>query len=75
MTEYRIIPDGLKAYGVEIASPNLFLSVRGFATELEAAMSTDEQRAGRLQKGRRRVPARMVGRRGPEPLRTRPRSS
>jgi hypothetical protein len=55
MTEYRIIPDGLKGYGVEIASPNLFLSVRGFATELAAAMWIDEHRAGEAAEGRTRV--------------------
>jgi hypothetical protein len=37
MNEYKIIHDGLKGYGVEIVTPNRFLSVRGFATEREAA--------------------------------------
>ena len=37
MSRYSIIHDGLKAYGVEVVSPNRFLSVRGFATEREAA--------------------------------------
>jgi len=46
MTEYKIIVDGLKGYGVEVVSPDRFLSVRGFATDLEAAMWIDEQRAG-----------------------------
>ena len=43
---YTIIPDGLKTYGVEVAAPDRFLSVRGFATELEAAAWIAEQRAG-----------------------------
>jgi hypothetical protein len=29
---YKLINDGLKAFGVEITSPGLFLSVRGFST-------------------------------------------
>ena len=45
MTEYKIILDGLKGYGVEVVSPGRFLSVRGFATELEAAAWIDEQQA------------------------------
>ena len=43
MTRYTIIHDGLKAYGVEVVSPNRFLSVRGFATEREAAAWIAEQ--------------------------------
>ena len=45
MTEYKIIHDGLKGYGVEVVSPGRFLSVRGFATELEAKAWIDEQQA------------------------------
>jgi DNA-binding winged helix-turn-helix (wHTH) protein len=37
MTEYTIINDGLHAFGVEGTDASRFLSVRGFATELEAA--------------------------------------
>src|SRR5580704_10999558 len=36
MVEYRIVPDGPTGYGVELTSPNRFLSVRGFATERDA---------------------------------------
>jgi hypothetical protein len=46
MAEYKIILDGLKGFGVEVVSEGRFLSVRGFATELDAAMWIDEQRAG-----------------------------
>ena len=46
MTKYKIIPDGLKAYGVEVASQDRFLSVRGFAAELEAAARIAEQQTG-----------------------------
>lgn len=45
LTKYKIIPDGLKAFGVEVSSLNRFLSVRGFATELEAAAWIAEQQA------------------------------
>jgi hypothetical protein len=45
MTEYKIIPDGLNAYGVEVVSQGRFLSVRGFATELDAAAWIAEQQA------------------------------
>jgi hypothetical protein len=37
MTEYAIIHDGLYAFGVQGTAPSRFLSVRGFATELDAA--------------------------------------
>jgi hypothetical protein len=46
MTQYKIITDGLKACGVEVAAPGRFLSVHGFATELEAAAWIAEQQAG-----------------------------
>jgi hypothetical protein len=36
MDEYKIIVDGLRAYGVECVSPRGFQSVRGFATEVAA---------------------------------------
>jgi hypothetical protein len=45
MTKYTIIYDGLKGYGVEVSAPNRFLSVRGFATEREAAVWIAEQQA------------------------------
>ena len=45
MTEYTIITDGLKGYGVEISSPHRLLSVRGFVTELDAASWIAEQQA------------------------------
>jgi hypothetical protein len=45
MAEYTIIPDGLKGYRVEVSSPQRFLSVRGFVTELDAASWIVEQRA------------------------------
>ena len=46
MAEYKIIVDGPRRYGVEVTSPDRFLSVRGFATELDAAMWIAEQKAG-----------------------------
>jgi hypothetical protein len=36
MTEYKIIPDGLRHFGVEALSPNGFQSVRGVLTEVAA---------------------------------------
>jgi hypothetical protein len=45
MTEYRIVPDGPKGYGVELISPNRFLSMRGFATELDAVAWIEAQQA------------------------------
>jgi hypothetical protein len=36
MGDYKIIVDGLRAYGVECFSPRGFESVRGFATEVAA---------------------------------------
>jgi hypothetical protein len=53
MTKYKIIPDGLKAYGAEVASQDRFLSVRGFATELEAAAREAEQPGTRSFRYRR----------------------
>ena len=44
MTKYKTTLDGLKAYGVEVASQDRFLSVRGF--ELKAAARIAEQQAG-----------------------------
>ena len=38
MTKYTIVPDGLNGFGVEVSSPNRLLSVRGFVTELDAAL-------------------------------------
>ena len=50
MTKYTIIPDGLNAYGVEVVSPDRLLSVRGFATEREAAAwIADPLKAGPLE--------------------------
>lgn len=43
MTEYKIIPDGPKGYGVEVSCPHRLLSVRGFVTELDAASWIAEQ--------------------------------
>jgi hypothetical protein len=45
MTKYKIILNGLKGYGVKIASPGRFLSVRGFATERAAATWIADQQA------------------------------
>ena len=45
MTKYKIIPDGLKSYGVETVSEGRFRFVGGFATELEAAAWIAEQQA------------------------------
>jgi hypothetical protein len=46
MAEYKIVLDGPNGYGVEVTSSDRFLSVRGFATELDAASWTAEQKAG-----------------------------
>jgi hypothetical protein len=43
MAEYKIIPDGLNTFGVEITSIGRFLSVRGFPTEKAAQAWIDEQ--------------------------------
>ena len=43
MPEYKIIHDDLKGYGVEVSSPQRFLSVRGFASELDAMSWIAEQ--------------------------------
>jgi len=48
MTTYKIVPDGLKAFGVEVVSLKHFLSVRGFATDLEATAWIAEQQAGEV---------------------------
>jgi hypothetical protein len=42
---YKIINDGLKAFGVEITSPGLFLSVKGFATRILAEEWIAKQKA------------------------------
>jgi hypothetical protein len=44
-TVYKIINDGLKAFGVEITSPGCFLSVRGFASRILAEEWIAKQRA------------------------------
>jgi hypothetical protein len=46
MTQYKIVLDGLRGYGVEVTSAHRFLSVRGFATEIDAAVWIVEQEAG-----------------------------
>ena len=44
MTGYKIILDGLHGFGVEITSPDQFLSVRGFATrELAEAWIAEQE--------------------------------
>ena len=74
MTEYKIIPDGLKAYGVEVAFPGRFLSVRGFATEREAAAWIAEQQAHRAWRRRTAQRARSLPtQRRPEPRHKPPR--
>ena len=45
MIEYRIVPDGPKGYGVELIAANRFLSVRGFATEIDAMTWIEAQQA------------------------------
>jgi hypothetical protein len=45
MTEYKIVLDGLHAFGVEVTSPSRFLSVRGFPTEAEAQAWIADQEA------------------------------
>jgi hypothetical protein len=44
MAEYEIVPDGLRAYGVEITWRGGFRSVRGFATKTDAQAWIDEER-------------------------------
>jgi len=44
MAEYKIVPDGLRAYGVEITWQGGFRSVRGFATKTAAQAWIDEER-------------------------------
>ena len=36
MIPYRIVPDGLSAFGVELSVPGQFRSVRGFASAVAA---------------------------------------
>lgn len=43
MAQYKIILDGLHAFGVEVTDTNRFLSVRGFSTEKAAQAWIDEQ--------------------------------
>jgi hypothetical protein len=45
MAEYKIVLDGLHAFGVEVTSPGMFHSVRGFPTEAEAQAWIVEQEA------------------------------
>jgi hypothetical protein len=59
---YTIIGDGLRGFGVEVASPGRFLSVRGFATQVLAEAWIAEQKlaqaavdaAAKVVVGRRR---------------------
>jgi hypothetical protein len=44
-TVYKIIDDGLRAFGVEITSPGLFLSVRGFSSRILAEEWIAKQKA------------------------------
>jgi hypothetical protein len=44
MTDYTIIVDGLRGFGVELWSTNAFRSVRGFSTELAAQAWIDRCR-------------------------------
>ncbi len=43
MIPYRIVPDGLSAFGVELTMPGQFRSVRGFASVAEAHAWVIEQ--------------------------------
>jgi hypothetical protein len=45
MTKYKVVLDGLHAFGVEVTSPGQFLSIRGFPTETEAHAWISEQEA------------------------------
>jgi hypothetical protein len=45
MTKYKIILDGLHAFGVEVSSPGRFLAVRGFTTQQLAEQWIAEQKA------------------------------
>jgi hypothetical protein len=36
MADYKVVPDGLAAFGVEVTSAGSFRSVRGFPTTLAA---------------------------------------
>jgi hypothetical protein len=70
MTEYKIVPDGPKGFGVEVTSPDRSLSVRGFATEIDAVTWIEAQQASEsvANEGRRvgstAVYAQKVGRDG-----------
>jgi hypothetical protein len=44
MATYTIVPDGLRAYGVERSSSGSFRSVRGFATAEDAQTWIDQDR-------------------------------
>ena len=52
MAEYLIILDGPSGYGVEITSPERFLSVRDFNTEADALAWIVEQKTAEDAKGR-----------------------
>jgi hypothetical protein len=43
MIPYRIVPDGLSAFGVELTMPGQFRSVRGFASVEDAYAWVVEQ--------------------------------
>jgi hypothetical protein len=43
MAQYKIILDGLRAFGVEVIDRSRFLSVRGFPTEAAARAWIAEQ--------------------------------
>jgi hypothetical protein len=43
VTEYKIVFDGLREFGVEVTSGEGFRSVRGFSTELAAQAWIAEQ--------------------------------
>ena len=45
MTEYKIVPDGPNGYGVEVISPERFLSVRGFSSQRDALAWIEAQKA------------------------------
>jgi hypothetical protein len=67
MTEYKIIPDGLKGYGVEVSYPHRLLSVRGFVTELDAASWIAEQQASEASLAAAVVALDLTRACGPEP--------
>lgn len=45
MAKYKIVPDGLSGFGVEVTSANHHQSVRGFPTETDALQWIAEHRA------------------------------